>query len=127
MPSDDFEICDSNVDMGYADNMSHLFGGNFKTFESLGNFSGYDAARDPYCIYLVDEPRKIVWHNFFDYSFDFSLIKRALIFFALILCMLFYYQVWKPYAEEFGKLLRALTMSALDSQVLKCDGVGDAP
>jgi len=67
----------------------------------------------------VDKPGKIMWNTFFDFSFDFSmafsLIKRALTFFALILCMLSYYQAWKPYVEEFDKLLRALTASALHS------------
>jgi len=86
------EICDSNVDIGYADNMFHMLGGNVETFESLGNFSGYDATLDPYCINLVDKPRSIMWNTFFDFSFDFSmffsLIKRALTFFVLILCML---------------------------------------
>jgi len=89
---DNFEICDSNVDMGYKDNMFNTLGGNFKTFESLGYFSGYDAAFDPYCLYLVDKLRKILWNAFFVFSFDFSmafsLIKRALTFFVLILCML---------------------------------------
>jgi len=79
----------------------------------------------------VDKPRKILWNTFFDLSFDFSmvstLLKRALAFFALILCMLSYCQAWKPFAEEFDKLLRALTASVLDSRVLTCDGVADAP
>ena len=68
--------------------MFNMLGGNIETFESLGNFSGYGAALDPYCIYLVDKPRKIMWNTFFDFSFDFSfsftLIKRALIFFCLL-------------------------------------------
>ena len=84
-----------------------------------------------YCIYIVNKPRKILWNNFFAFSFDFSmaftLIKRALTFYTLILCMLSYCQAWKPFAEEFDKLLRALTMSALNSRVLTCDGVADAP
>jgi len=43
----------------------------------------------------------------------FTFIKRALIYFALILCMLSYYQAWRPFAEEVDKLLRALLMSDL--------------
>ena len=70
---------------------------------SLGNFSRCDAAFDPYCIYLVDKPRKIMWNTFFDFSFDFSmafaLIKRELTYFALILCVLSHSQAWKPHAE----------------------------
>jgi len=92
---DNFEICDSNVDMGNKDNVLNILSGNVYTFMSLGNFSGYDATLDPYYIYLVDKPGKIMWNTFFDFSFDFSmafsLIKRALTFFALILCMLSYY------------------------------------
>jgi len=117
--------------MGYDDNMLNMLGGNTETFESLGNYSGYDAALDSYCINLVDKPRKILWNTFFAFSFDFSiactLIKRALTFIALILCMLSYCHACEPHAVEFDKLLRALTMSALDSQVLTCDGVADAP
>jgi len=63
----------------------------------------------------------------FDFSMAFTLIKRALTFFALILCMLSYYKAWKPYTEEFDKILRALTASALNSRVLTCDGVADTP
>jgi len=33
--------------------------------------------------------------------------------------MLSYCQAWKPYDEEFDKLLRSLTASALNSWVLK--------
>ena len=131
MPIDNFEICDSNVNLGNENNVLNVLGGNVETFESLANFSGYDDAIDPYCIYLMDKPRKIMWNTFFYFSFDFSrafaLIKRALIFFALILCMLSYLQAWTPFAEKFDKLLRALTVSALNSRVLTCNGVADAP
>ena len=62
--------------------MLNKLGGNVEKFESLGYLSGYDAALDPYGIYLVDKPRKILWNTFFTFSFDFSigfcLIKRAL-------------------------------------------------
>jgi len=89
VPIDNFELCVSNVDLGNMNNVLNVHGGNVETFESLGIFSGYDAALDPYCICLVDKPRKIMWHTFFDYSFNFSLafslMKRALVFFALIL------------------------------------------
>jgi len=49
----------------------------------------------------------------------FSLIKRALIYFILILWMLSYCQACKPFAEEFEKLLRAFTMSDLNKSGLK--------
>jgi len=123
VPIDNFEICDSNVDMGCADNMFHVFGGNVENFGSLGYFSGYDSILDPYCIHLLDNPRKIIWNTFFVFSFDFSmafsLMKRALTFFVLILCMLSYCQAWKPFAEEFDKLLCALTASKWRARVLK--------
>jgi len=61
---DNFEICDSNIDMGYADNIFHVIGGNVETFESLGNFSGYNATIDPYCINLLDKPRKNLVQRF---------------------------------------------------------------
>jgi len=62
-------------------------------FMSLGYFSGYNASFDPYYMYLVDAPRKIMWNTFFDFSFDFSIVfglmRRALTFFnVLILCSL---------------------------------------
>ena len=123
MPIDNFEICDSNVDMGYADNMFHMLGGNVKNFGSLGYFSGYDAALDPYCINLGDKPRKIVSNTFFAFCFDFSmavsLIKGALIFFALILFMLSHYHACEPHDSALDKLLRALTASNLDSRIVK--------
>ena len=101
--------------MGYANNVFHMPGGNVETFGSLSYFSRYDAAVDPYCIHLVDKPRKIMRNTFFAFSFDlsldFALIKRALTFFALILCMLSYGQAWKLFTEEFDKLLLALTAS----------------
>jgi len=97
---DNFEICDSIVDMGNENNVLNVLGGNDENFGPLRYFSGYDAALDPYCIYLVDKPRKIMWHTFFDFSFDFSLafilIKRALIYYVLILYMLSYSQVGNP-------------------------------
>jgi len=116
--------------MGYDDNMFNMLGGNIETFESLGNYNGYDAVLDPYCINLVDKPKKILWSTFFAFSFDFSmaftLIKRALTFFALILCMLSYCHACEPLAVEFNKLLRALTMSSLDTRVIIGDGIADA-
>jgi len=53
----------------------------------------------------------------------FALIKRTLIFFVLILCMLSCCQAWKPYVEEFDMLLRV----SVHSRVLIYDGVVDAP
>jgi len=111
VPNDISKLSDSNIDLDHKNNMFNMLGGSDENFGSLGYFSVYDAAVDPYCIYLVDKARKIMWNTLFHFSFDFSisfaLIKRALNFFTLILCMLSYCQAWQPYAEEFDKLLRA--------------------
>ena len=122
MPIDNFEICDSNVDLGHEDNMFHMLGGNNDNFKSLGYLSGYDAALDPCCTYLVDKPRKIMWHTFFDFSFDFSmaftLIKRVLIFFVMLFLVLSQHHACEPHVVEFDKLLRALTASDLRAWVV---------
>ena len=82
------EINDSNVDLGHESRMLNLLGGNNETFESLGFFRGYDAALDPYCIDLEDLPRKIMWHAFVTFSFDFSMAftVRGLILFFVLIC-----------------------------------------
>ena len=85
VPIDNCEICESNVEMGHEDHMFSVLGGNNETFESLGYLSGYDAALDPYCTYLVDVPRKIMWHTFFNFSFDFSMaftVRGLILFFC---------------------------------------------
>ena len=72
-----------------------------------------------------------MWSTFFDFSINLSmtlsLINRALIFLALILCILSYCQACEPHTMDFDKPLRSLTASALNSRVLTCDGVVDAP
>ena len=99
-----------------------MLGGNVDNFPSLRYFCRYDASLEPYCIFLVDKPRKIVWNIFFAFSFDFfmalALFKRAPTFFGVITFMLSYFHAWKLYAEEFDKLLRALMISGLKGQVL---------
>jgi len=100
VPIDKFKLCDFNVDLGYDDHVFHLIRGNVKNFVSLGYLNGYDATLDPYCLYLVDKPRKILWNTFFAFSFDFSmafsLIKRALTFFVMLLSMLSYQHACEP-------------------------------
>ena len=71
VPSDNSEICESNVDMGHEEYMFNVLGGNVYSLKSLGYFRGYDAALYPHCINLVDVPRKILWNNFFSFSYDF--------------------------------------------------------
>ena len=93
---------------------------------SLGNFSGYDVAFETYCIYLVDKPRKIMWNTFFEISLAFTLVKRALTLFVMIICVLSHSQAWKPFVEGFDKLLCALTASEWRARVLTYYGVAYA-
>ena len=44
MPNDISKLYNSNMDLGYDDNMLNVIGGSDETFESPGNFSGYNAA-----------------------------------------------------------------------------------
>ena len=84
----------ANDDLGYEDDMFNMLGGNVDNFMYLGCFSGYNASLDPYCMYLVDAPRKIMWNTFFDFYSDFSmafgLLKRALTFFIVMIFTLSY-------------------------------------
>jgi len=72
--------------------MFNMLSGSVANFLFQGYFSGYDASLDPYCIYLVDKSKKIMWNTFIDFSFDFSmafgLSKRALTLFATIILVL---------------------------------------
>jgi len=117
VPIDDFAICDSNIDLGHENNMFNMLGGNVENFESLGYLCGYNVALDPYCIDLVDMPRKIMWNTFFDFSMTLTL--RGLILFFVLICMFSHCQACEPNAVAFDKLLRALTASDLSSRVLK--------
>ena len=98
VPNDISTICDFKVDMGYADNMFNMLGGNVENFESLGYLCGYNAALDPYCVDLVDMHRKIIWNTIFDFSFDFSIVfsLRGLILFFVLICMFSHCQACDP-------------------------------
>jgi len=93
-PINNPKICDSKVDLEHAGKMFAMLGENVDNFISLGYFFGHGASLDPYCIFLVDKPRKIIWNTFFGFSFDLSmalaLLKRALTFFAVIIFELSY-------------------------------------
>jgi len=39
--------------------------------ESLGDIRGYNPFLDPYCVYLEDLPRKVIWNTSFNHAFDF--------------------------------------------------------
>jgi len=120
-PIDKPMICDSNVDLGYENKMIQVLGGNVDHFVPLGYCSGYDAYIDRYYIYLVDEPKKIMWATFLDLSFDFStassLFKRALTFFAMIILAVSYCHVYEAHSMEFDKFLCALIAFDLTSSL----------
>ena len=94
MPIDNPMICDGKIDLSYENNLFNMLGGNVDNFMSLGYFSGYNPSLDPYFMYLVDAPRKIMWNTSSVFSFDFSmtfcLLKRALTFFIMFIFMLSY-------------------------------------
>jgi len=87
-------ICDSNVDLGYEDNMFNMLGGNIDDYVSLDYFRGYDPSIDPYCLHLEDLFRKVLLTMFFNHSYDFSMgfdkVKRILIVFGVILVIASY-------------------------------------
>ena len=81
--------------------------------ESLGEIRGYYPPFDPYCPYLEDVPRKIMWNPFFDHAFDFSMafdeFKRPLTLFALSFLVFSYSHNSMTHAVTYDKILRALT------------------
>jgi len=99
VPNDIFELSDANVDLGNEDHLLNLLSGNNEKMESLGFLCGYDAALDPYCINLVDMPRKILWNTFFNFSFDFSmaLTLRGLNLFSVLICRFSHSQACEPH------------------------------
>ena len=90
--------------------------------ESLGDTSGFHHSFDPYCAYLADSPRKIMWSTFFDRDSDFSMafdkFKRALTLFAISLLVFSYLYHFEMHTKAHDKLLRALTASELTLRVL---------
>jgi len=64
-------ICDAASDLGCKDNMFDVLGGNVDNFLFIGYLSGYDASLDPYCMYLGNKHKKIMWDTFLNLSFDF--------------------------------------------------------
>ena len=91
--------------------------------ESLSDISGFYPSFDPYWAYLEDLPRKVMWNNFFNHSFDFSMafdkFKRALTLFATFLLVLSYLHHFKMHAKAHDKLLSTLTVSELTACVLR--------
>jgi len=76
-----------------------VLGGNVDDYLSLGYFSGYNASLDPYCIFLVDKPRKIVWNSFFAFFFyssiGFCFVKESTNF----LCCDYFHALLLPCLE----------------------------
>ena len=93
--------------------------------ESLGDIRGSHLLFDPYCAYLEDLPRTVMWNTFFDHAFDFSMsfnkFKRAPTLFAPSLLVFSYLHHSEMHALTFDKLLRALTASELTPRVLSED------
>jgi len=121
VPNNISKLCDFNVDLGYDDHVFHTLGGNVNHFESLSYLRGYDAALDPYCLYLVAKPRKIIWSTCLDFSIDFSmaLTLRGLILFFVLIFIFSHSHACEPHAAAFNELLRALTASDLNKLGLK--------
>jgi len=71
-PISNHMICDSNIDLGYKDNIFNMLGRSVDNFHSLGYFCGYHASLDQYCISLEDLPKTIMLTTFFNPSYDFS-------------------------------------------------------
>ena len=122
MPVDNLKINDSNVDLGHEDNEFNVLGGNVDDYLSLGNFRGYDPSIDPYCEFLEDQLRKIMWSTFVDPSYDFSKaidkVKRILVVFGVIFVISSYLVFPELWSQEFDNLLHALTVSSFMSRVL---------
>jgi len=66
VPSENLMIFYANNDLGYGDNMFSMLGTNVNNFMSLSYFSGYNVSLDPYCMFLVNVPRKLMWNTFSD-------------------------------------------------------------
>ena len=87
MPVNNFLICDTNIDLGYEDNIFSMPRGNVHDYVPLGYFRGHDSFIDHYCICIGDLPKKIMWTTFFNSSYEFSevfdKVKRILVNFGV--------------------------------------------
>ena len=75
--------------------------------ESLGDIRGYNPSFDPYCAYLEDIPRKIMWSTAFPHTFDFSTVfgkfKRPLAFLTSSLVVFSYLHHSEMHAITYDK------------------------
>ena len=71
-----------------------MLGGNVDYYVSLSYIRGYDLPIYPFCVYLGDMLRKIMWTTFFKPSYDFSTtinkVKKIFILFGVILVIASY-------------------------------------
>ena len=78
--------CHNTSCVDYHDNLE---GNMVECAESLGIFQGFIPCLDLHYLYLQDLAKKIMWSNFFYYSFDFfkefDLFRRALTIMHLLL------------------------------------------
>jgi len=83
--------------------------------KSLGDIRGYNPSFDPYCAYLEDVPRKIMWSTFFYHTFDFSMafdaFKQQLTSRASSSVVFSYSHHSEMHAITYNMLLQALTAS----------------
>ena len=82
------------MDLGYEDNKFDMLSRNIDDYVLLGHLRGYDPSLGPYCVYLEDLLRKVMWTIFFNPSYNFykafGKVKRILIIFSVILVIAFY-------------------------------------
>ena len=115
---------DINGDSNLMDNLFDMPKGNVIDDNwSLGAFGGYNPFLDPFHVYLMDLPRKIMWTTFFDYFFDFSKaydkFMRALTIIHVILLLFSYLHSSEIHALVYDNLLRALKAFELRDLILK--------
>jgi len=67
---------------------------------------------DPYCTFLEDMQRKIMWNTFFNHAFDFSMpfdkFRRVQAIFPMVLLVFSYLYYYEMHAQAHDMLLRAL-------------------
>jgi len=78
-------------------------------YEPVGDIRGYHPFFGPYCAYLEDVSRKIMWSTYFDHAFDFSMafdeLKRPLTLFAPSFLVFSYSHHSDLHATTYDKLL----------------------
>jgi len=90
--------------------------------KSLGDIRGSHPTFDPYCTYMEDVPRQIMWSIFFDHAFDFSMafgkFKKPLTFLASSSVVFSYLHNFEMNNITYDKILRALTAFKSRTQLL---------